>query len=378
MNSRPYSPEAKRTLAAHALSSLSDQVAILDRAGTILAVNEPWNAFAAANGVPDVAAVGRTVNYLDVCAKAARAGVPDAARARAGIEAVCRRRLAAFELEYRCEGPVGPAWFLMSVTPFRHAQGGAVVSHRNMTAWIPDKIVAHERALSRLAEIKVRNLSGRLATAQEDERRRIGRELHDDVTQRLALLAMGIEEVSVLVHDRTISGRLHDLWMKTTELSKGVQNLSRELHGCTLGALGIVTAIRALRRDLASKGLRIAVVGCDRRIDLPQASAWCLFRIAQEALNNVFKHSGTREATVTLTDTERSVRLLVEDHGRGFDPQRQHNGLGLLSMRERIAFAGGTLRIRARPGQGTAVHARVLRGVSPRAETGFFDLRRDA
>jgi signal transduction histidine kinase len=378
MNSRPYSPEARRTLAADALSSLSDQVAILDRAGTILAVNEPWNAFAAANGVPDVAAVGRTVNYLDVCAKAARAGVPDAARARAGIEAVCQRRLAAFELEYRCEGPVEPAWFLMSVTPFRHAQGGAVVSHRNMNAWIPDKIVARERALSRLAEIKVRNLSGRLAAAQEEERRRIGRELHDDVNQRLALLAMGIEEVSVLIHDRTISARLHDLWTKTTELSKGVQNLSRELHGCTLGALGIVTAIRALRRDLASKGFRIAVIGCDRPIDLPQASAWCLFRIAQEALNNVFKHSGTREATVTLTDTERSVRLLVEDHGRGFDPQRQHNGLGLLSMRERIAFAGGTLRIRARPGQGTAVHARVLRGVSPRAETGFFDLRRDA
>jgi signal transduction histidine kinase len=120
------------------------------------------------------------------------------------------------------------------------------------------------------------------------------------------------------------------------------------------------------------------MIGCDRRIDLPEASAWCLFRIAQEALNNVFKHSGTREATVTLTDTERSVGLLVEDHGRGFDPQRQHHGLGLLSMRERIAFAGGTLSIRARPGQGTAVNARVLRGVSPRAATGFFDLRREA
>ena len=74
-----------------------------------------------------------------------RRRVADAARARAGIEAVCQRRLAAFELEYRCEGPVEPAWFLMSVTPFRHAQGGAVVSHRNMNAWIPDKIVARER-----------------------------------------------------------------------------------------------------------------------------------------------------------------------------------------------------------------------------------------
>jgi signal transduction histidine kinase len=215
-------------------------------------------------------------------------------------------------------------------------------------------------------------------TAQQDERRHIARELHDDVNQRLALLAIGIEQASVLSGDRTVGARLHDLWVETTGISRSVHDLSRTLHSSTSGVLGLVPAIRALSRDLSAKGLRVTVVADDRGIDLPQSSTLCLFRVAQEALGNVLKHSGIRNATLTLSDTARSVRLLVEDHGRGFEPLMQHDGLGLLSMRERVAIVGGELLIRAQPGEGTVVDARVPRPVRHSADSRLFDLRRRA
>ena len=378
MTSQPYTRQAQRALAAAALASLSDHIAVLDCRGTILEVNDAWNAFGLANGVPNVAPIGRTVNYLDVCARAARAGVADAARAHKGIEAVCLGRRAAFELEYCCNGPLRSTWFLMTVTPFQHADGGAVVTHRDITAWRHTR-AARERALAKLAGTQLRRLSGRLMTAQEDERRRIARELHDDVNQRLALLAIGIEQVSVLSRDMTVGARLRDLWIETTGISSSVHDLSRTLHSSTLGVLGgLVHAIRALSRDLSAKGLRVTVVAGDRSLDLPQSSALCLFRVAQEALTNVLKHSGTLEATVTLSDTARSVRLRVEDRGRGFEPLTQHDGLGLLSMRERVTIVGGELFIRARPGEGTVVDVRVARGARHPAASKLFDLRRRA
>jgi len=367
----------KRAVAAAALASLADHLAVLDRNGTILEVNEAWNAFGLANGISDVAAIGRTVNYLDVCTKAARAGVPDAARARDGIEAVCQGRRAAFELEYCCDGPVRSAPFLMTVTRLRHAHGGAVVSHRDISAW-RDRRVAREPALEKLAGTRLPDLSGRLVTAREHERRHIARELHDDVNQRLALLAIGIEQVRALSTDTTIRAHLHDLWVETTGISTSVHDLSRTLHSSTPGVLGLVPAIRALSRDLFAKGLRVTVVADDRGIDLPQSSALCLFRVAQEALGNVLKHSGTYTATLTLSDMARSVRLRVEDRGRGFEPLMQHDGLGLLSMQERVAIVGGELLIRAQPGEGTVVDARVPRPVRHSADSGLFDLRRRA
>jgi signal transduction histidine kinase len=159
-----------------------------------------------------------------------------------------------------------------------------------------------------------------------------------------------------------------------------VHDLSRKLHSSTLGVLGgdLVTAIRALSRTLSAKGLRVTVVAGDRSLDLPQSSALCLFRVAQEALTNVLRHSGTLEATVTLSDTARSVRLRVEDRGRGFEPFTQHGGLGLLSMQERVSLVGGELSIRARPGEGTVVDARVARGARHPAASRFFDVQRRA
>jgi signal transduction histidine kinase len=338
---------------------MGDHVAVLDRRGTILQVNDAWNRFGLAHGVKDLAAIGRQVNYLDVCAKAARQDVPGAARAHDGIKSVCSGLRREFELDYLCSEPGDCTLFLMNVTRLRHRAGGAVVSHRNVTAWRETRAPTVP-VLSRLG-IQLHSLRGRLMKARQDERRHIARELHDDVIQRLALLAIRIEQVSLSSPDTTIGARVHDLWVETTSIAEGVHKLSHELHSSRLELLGVAPAIRAMSRDFLARGLRVTVEADDHGLDLPAASALCLFRVAQEALTNVLKHSGTSEATVALKRMTRSVRLQIEDRGRGFDAAASHDGVGLLSMRERMTINGGKLLIRARPGEGTVVEAHLSR-----------------
>lgn len=214
----------------------------------------------------------------------------------------------------------------------------------------------------RTTEAKLRELTRRLVSAQEDERRRIARELHDDVNQRLALLAIEIEQLMLaLPQDDPLRTNLRGLWKRTAEISEEVHNLSHELHSSTLEALGLVAAMRGLSRELSDKGLQVAFSGDAASSDVPPATALGLFRIAQEALTNVLKHSGVKKATMRLSASDDAVTLLVEDHGRGFDPRAHEEGLGLLSMRERLEPLGGELVIRSRPGEGTTVEARVPR-----------------
>jgi signal transduction histidine kinase len=199
-----------------------------------------------------------------------------------------------------------------------------------------------------------------LVSAREDERRRIGRELHDDISQRLALVAIGIEQLIQHTPDRnTLRARLRELWGRTNEIAKGVHHLSHQLHPFTLEALGIVAALRTLSRELSERGLRVAFNSDAAHSEVSTAVALGLFRVAQEALNNVLKHSGAREATLHFSCSNRVVTIRVEDRGRGFDARAHGGGLGLVSMRERLVQLGGEVAIESRPGEGTAVEARV-------------------
>src|SRR4051812_40459688 len=199
-----------------------------------------------------------------------------------------------------------------------------------------------------------------LVSAKEDERRRIARELHDDISQRLALLAIEIDRLVQQTPDcNTVRMRLRELWQHTNEIAKGVHHLSHQLHPFTLETLGIVAALRALSRELSERGLRVAFSSSSAFSDVSPAVALGLFRVAQEALSNVLKHSGVEEATLHFSCSDRVVRIRVEDRGRGFDPRAHRGGLGLVSMRERLLQLDGEVAIESRPGEGTAVEARV-------------------
>jgi signal transduction histidine kinase len=214
----------------------------------------------------------------------------------------------------------------------------------------------------RAAEVQSRDLASRLVSAQEDERRRIARELHDDINQRLGLLAIEIDQLILRTPDReTVRARLRELGQRTNDISKAVHNLSHQLHPSTLDALGIVAGLRTLSRELSERGLCVAFSSDAAHSDLSTAAALGLFRIAQEALSNVLKHSGVGEATLHLSCSDCVVTLRVRDRGRGFDPRAHGDGLGLVSMQERLLPLGGEVAIQSRPGAGTAVEARVPR-----------------
>jgi|SRR5581483_208956 len=349
-------------LADETLASMSSRVAVVDGAGVILAVNEAWVTFGMEHGVEDIASIGPRANYFDVCQRAEADGDAIAAAVRHGIEGVCTGCRPGFELVYRVDTPKGAEWYEMSVTPLRHEGGGAVVAHRNISALKRREIARRQRTIAdrRKAETKLRDLAGRLVSAHEEERRRIARDLHDDINQRLALLAIQIDELIIDKPDAAVlDASLHDLSRHIGEISRAVHDLSHELHSSALEALGLRAALRTLAAESSRKGLHVYFADEGGSGELSPDAALCLFRIVQEALTNVAKHAGVADATLRLFADRRHVGVRVEDHGCGFDPHGHSEGLGLLSMRERLLPFGGQLEIGARVGGGTVVEARV-------------------
>ena len=213
------------------------------------------------------------------------------------------------------------------------------------------------------------HVSGLLITAQEKERASIARELHDHINQRLALLAIQIQEFeqSATRLSSEEHKELEHLWDLTNEISRDVQELSHELHSSQLQHLGLVAGIRNLCKEFSRKTKVVAECSC---IDVPEkieeTVSLALFRVAQEALRNIDKHSHARTVKIELLCREGHLVLRVTDDGLGFDPDAAANqhGLGVTSMQERLRLVGGELSIHAKPGAGTQIEAcvRLARG----------------
>jgi signal transduction histidine kinase len=208
----------------------------------------------------------------------------------------------------------------------------------------------------------------RLLAAQEDERRRIARELHDHLSQQLALLAIDLQDLTrnppATRHE--LAAALHEDWRRTTEIASDVHAISHRLHPSKLETLGLVTTLRAHCRDLSRKSLTTHFSEQDLPSNVSADISLCLFRVAEEALSNVARHSGAPEAFVTLFATASDVVLRVADSGSGFDDgEKQGHGIGLVSMRERVEALGGTFSICSTAGTGTVIEARVRCAVAP-------------
>jgi signal transduction histidine kinase len=210
------------------------------------------------------------------------------------------------------------------------------------------------------------NFSGKLIIAQENERRRIARELHDDIGQRVALLAIELEKAEDV--DVDLHKLAAEALFKTKELAISLRDISHNLHSTGLDILPLPVALKALcatYRD--EKALNAEFL--ERNVpDFIHADAkLCFYRIAQEALQNAAKHSGANSVLVSLVGEEAKLRLRVADDGAGFDAAEESGlGMGLSSMRERIKALGGTLTIQSAAGEGTRVEA----SLSPRSTTG--------
>ena len=210
------------------------------------------------------------------------------------------------------------------------------------------------------AEEALHDLSRRLIQAQEAERALLARELHDDLTQRLALLAIDVGRVELAAPDRAQADAMRVIREGLVRLSEDVHSLAYQLHPSVLEELGLVEALRTECERLVRQGQLHLTARLEPLPDVVgKDAALCLFRVAQGALNNVVRHSGARAAAVELRPMDGGVLLAVRDDGAGFDPGSRGTGrsLGLASMRERVRLVNGTLDVESAPGHGTAVVA---------------------
>lgn len=212
------------------------------------------------------------------------------------------------------------------------------------------------------AERTLQDLAGRLIRAQEEERSRIGRELHDHVSQRAGLLSIKLDEIRTnpSIEGPALSEHLSELSERVNDLTRDIHSVSRRLHSSTLEYLGLMPALQHLVAEFsAQRSIQIEFSADSAPAELPPDIALCLYRVVEESLHNSVKHSGARSARVALDASERGVLLVVEDKGAGFDPATLNGkaGLGLISMRERLRLVQGILRIHSAPARGTRVEA---------------------
>jgi signal transduction histidine kinase len=206
-------------------------------------------------------------------------------------------------------------------------------------------------------------LTGRLIEAQEDERRRISRELHDDIGQQAAAIAAdlcALRETMARGSQESASSLADMVSQLATELATSIHKLSHDLHSSRLQYLGLASALRELCDKLAAQHHLTIELSVDCQVDrLPEPVELCMFRIAQEALSNVVKHSGGTTAFVKVAMRGKTISLCVADDGIGFDTSAAPDGIGLTSMRERLRMVGGELFIKSSPDSGTELIAQI-------------------
>jgi PAS domain S-box-containing protein len=212
----------------------------------------------------------------------------------------------------------------------------------------------------KLVEVALASVSRKLIEAQEQERSRIARELHDDLNQRLAMLAFELEQLQGSPSE--VRSRVQELRKQMTEISDYVHALSHDLNSSKLEYLGAVRGMKSWCTEFGGRqGIQIEFKNVEVQTSVAPEVGLCLFRVLQQALHNAAKHSGVRRIEVQLREDSGEIHLVVSDLGRGFDVETamQGRGLGLASMQERVRLVNGTIEIQSKPMGGTTVHVRV-------------------
>jgi PAS domain S-box-containing protein len=269
---------------------------------------------------------------------------------------------APFTFEYRVRRADGAyRWLLASGVP-KYEPDGSYSGYVGCDVDITERrnaedLTRESRAALEVSHREVQQLAGRLLTAHEDERRRLARELHDDLTQRLARLAI---DAGRMERAADAPEGMRPLREDLVRLSEDVHAMSYRLHPSVLDDLGLVEALKAECDRVARRGkLRVDVEASAVPGTLPAEASLCLFRVAQEALNNAVRHAQASAVTVRVARSGKGLQLTVSDNGRGFDKDRprDHASLGVASMRERVRLLQGELDIESTPGRGTTVVA---------------------
>jgi len=260
-----------------------------------------------------------------------------------------------FQMEYRLRRHDGEYRWLIDYGVPRFGSNGTFCGYVGSCVDITER---------KLFEMSLQDMTGRLIHAQEEERSRIARELHDDISQRMAYLQIGLEQFGQAIPALTSNDRneLHNLSELASEVSSDLHSISHQLHPARLDLQGLVAAMGSFCREITNQHeLQVEFLHHDVPAQIPTDVALCLFRIVQEALRNVVKHAKTTEAKVELSCHGDVIDLCVSDSGTGFNPDctLRNTGLGFVSMSERLRLIGGHLAVESEPSHGTRIRVRV-------------------
>lgn len=266
-----------------------------------------------------------------------------------------------FSREYRLRRQDGVYRWVFDVAAPRVDGGGSFSGFIGSAVDVTDQKLAREA---------LEKISGQLIEAQEKERSRLARELHDDICQRLAMLSLKIEKVNKgWGHGHLyVPDQLEEIWQQCSKLTGDVQSLSHELHSSILDNLGLPVAVNSFCREVSQQnGVVVEFFDGNLPDSIPQEVSLSLFRVVQEALRNAVKYSGQRRFAVQLKEYDGQLELEVSDQGVGFDvtKAKKGGGLGLVSMAERIHQVNGTFSIDSQPNLGTRIRACVPLAAQP-------------
>ena len=264
---------------------------------------------------------------------------------------VCARqsRIAdSFDLTFRMHASDGSVVWIHNLVSITRSAGRIAGVHGFMID------ITEER---RIQEV-LRDLGSRLIAAQEKERSRVARELHDDLNQRMALLSIELEQLGLEAKkERNFGRHLQKLQQSVEEIAADIHRLSYRLHPLKLDHLGLAPAVESLCKEISNDKLTVIFQQSGFPANLDQDVTLCLFRIAQEALRNAVKHSEAQIARVNLEKTDDEVKLTISDDGHGFNTEStaMRSGLGFTSMRERLRLVDGQIEIKSRQMEGTTI-----------------------
>ena len=339
------------------LDSLLSRIALVDGKGLILTVNRAWNDFESARASMRLGHASGGANYLLALKEAQECGDAFAGALAEGVRSVIAREKTVFSMEYEIKTASGSSWHIARAVPLEGSDHATVISHRDVT----DRMLSHVALEG--ANQRLQTISERMLDIQEEERRAISRELHDDIGQTLGALKIGLHRLATAAAAEQPELLAACLEAAGEALEK-MRLLAMELRPPQLDQLGLEAALEWLgQRQSAASGLTVTCnfAGLDTRP--PPALESACYRIAQEALNNAARHAKAKQVTISIESDASLLKLVVHDDGIGFDEDAtrlrmmRSGSMGLIGMEERAQLAGGRLKLRSVPGAGTTVSA---------------------
>lgn len=255
-------------------------------------------------------------------------------------------------------------WGIVSTTPMQNEAG----QFRSALGMVTD-ITQRKRAEAELRRRneQIREMASKLLTAQEEERRHISRELHDDIVQKIAAMAIGMSRIKNQLSDagQPLAEEMGGVQQRIFGLADDIRRLSHRLHPAVLEHAGLMAALKSFTEEFSNaEGLAVMLEVPEGRNVIPREVGVCVYRVVQEWLRNIAKHAQEKSAEVNLSIADNKLHLVIKDHGQGFDVDRARgSGLGMVSIEERVRLCQGTVEITSRLGHGTTLAACIPLGV---------------